>query len=66
MEGFGIKTSNKTYTQSQTIVVSKDQLNAQFTAENGPKDHFGIREIISQKNDVVNEAHFSEVPATES
>ena len=54
MEGFAIKSANKTYTQSQTIVVTKEQLNAQVTAENGPKDrNFGIREIISQKNDVI-------------
>lgn len=54
LEGFAIKSANKTYTQSQTIVVTKEQLNAQVTAENGPIDrNFGIREIISQKNDLV-------------
>ena len=54
LEGFAIKSANKTYTQSQTIVVTKEQLNAQLTAINGPKDrNFGIREIISQKNNVI-------------
>ena len=52
LDGFAIKSANKTYTQSQTIVVTKElQLNAQVgtAAENGPlKDR--IREIISQKN----------------
>ena len=66
MEGFAIKSANKTYTQSQTIVVTKEQLNAQVTAENGPKDrNFGIREIISQKNLLVDDEH-EQAPATES
>ena len=32
LEGFAIKSANKTYTQSQTIVVTKEQLNAQVIA----------------------------------
>ena len=60
LEGFAIKSANKTYTQSQTIVVTKEQLNAQVTSgQNGlTKDrNFGIREIISQKNDLVDVEH---------